>query len=69
MQGARLVNKGGKIEHEKKFIVPERKENKEIRADFVLTPRLFSHSSLSSTLSLRVFFTSKIKQASLYAFS
>ena len=57
MQGVRLVNKGGKIsknrnkqisdqEHEKNA-VPERKE---IRAVCVLTPRLFSHSTLSSKL-------------------
>ena len=58
MQGARLVNKGGKIsknrnkqtsdqEQENKCTVPERKE---IRAVCVLTPRLFSHSTLSSKL-------------------
>ena len=58
MQGARLVNKGGKIgkkrnnqtsdqEYEKNCIVSERKG---IRAVCVLTPRLFSHSTLSSRL-------------------
>ena len=58
MQGARLVNKGGKIgkrrnnqtsdqEYEKNCIVSERKG---IKAVCVLTPRLFSHSTLSSRL-------------------
>ena len=58
MQGARLVNKGGKTgkernnqtsdqEYEKNCIVSERKG---IGAVCVLTPRLFSHSTLTSRL-------------------
>ena len=58
MQGAHLVNKGGKIgekinnqtsdqEYEKNCIVSERKG---IRAVCVLTPRLFSQYTLTSRL-------------------
>ena len=58
MEGVRWSIKAGTIsenrnkqtsdhEHEKNCIVPERKE---IRAVCVLTPRLFSHSTLSSRL-------------------
>ena len=56
MQGARLVNKGGKIgikrnnqtfDQEYEKIVSERKG---IRTSCVLTPRLFSYSTLTSRL-------------------
>ena len=61
-QGARLVNRGGKINNiktkkhptkstKKNYKVPERKEKKqEIRAVCVLAHRLVTHSTLSVRL-------------------